>query len=255
MQSGMRRYGIEDETWFEATRTGLERRGFTLRIQPRSIIIDKDGRLPRIVGSAREFLEFGERQGLLIDPASFDAADLYGDGRSDLTRRQSDSPFERPYDDLRRDDLPARESVSVMADLRRPDVSAVELRLAELQLEQERLTTERRAVRVMKYEKQLLEERCATLEAELDRLTAVADEAVKQRDLWQMSAASAEERLRVMQTDDGPPAKRGSDKKFDQLRRFLARELHPDLAGEDGPERKVREALFKRVWAKIEQLQ
>ena len=65
----MHRYGVEDEIWFEAARTALERRAFRVRLQPRSIIIEKDGRLPRIVGSAREFLEFAERQGLAVEAA------------------------------------------------------------------------------------------------------------------------------------------------------------------------------------------
>ena len=80
-------------------------------------------------------------------------------------------------------------------------------------------------------------------------------EAVKSRDLWQMSAASAEDRLRALEAQAEAPGPRGSDRRFDQLRRFLARELHPDLAGEDAVARGLREALFKRVWAKIETLQ
>ena len=101
-----------------------------------------------------------------------------------------------------------------------------------------------------------LEERCATLEAELNRLNRLLLEAEKQRDLYQLSAAAAEDRLRDLQSEyETVPLVKGGDKRFDQLRRFLARELHPDLARPDTPERAVREALFKRVWAKIEQLQ
>ena len=50
-------------------------------------------------------------------------------------------------------------------------------------------------------------------------------------------------------------AGRSSDRRFDALRRFLARELHPDLAGADAKARYIREEIFKRVWAKIEELQ
>ncbi len=253
----MHRFGIEDEIWFEAARTGLERRGFRLRLQPRSIIIEKDQRLPRIVGCAREFLDFAERQGLEINEAAFDAADRYGDGRADLSGRVSESPFETPSE------APEPEYVSLAPELgqalaafERPEVRAIEQRLAELRLEQERLAAERHAAQALATEKEQLEQRCAELQAELARLSAVAAEAVKQRDLWQMSANSAEERLRMLQAElEGPSDAQGPDRKFNQLRRFLARELHPDLAGAEGPERAVREALFKRVWAKIEQLQ
>ena len=149
----MQRFGIEDEIWFEAARTGLERRGFTLRLQPRSIIIDKDGRLPRIVGSAREFLEFAERQGLVVGAADYAVADTYGDGRSDLSGRASASPFESPS----RFDVgptpPPPGEFTTLAELRRPEVSAVELRLAELRLEQERMAAERRATLALGAEK------------------------------------------------------------------------------------------------------
>ena len=248
----MRRFGIEDEIWFEAARTGLERRGFTIRIQPRSIIIEKEARLPRILGSARDFLEFAERQGLAVGPATYEAADRYGDEHSDLRGRASSSPFEQPVQTAAAD--PGFGDEAAPAE-RRPEMSAVELRLAELRLEQDRLTAERSAAHALAREKQQLEARCSGLEAELQRLAVVAAEAVKSRDLWQMSAEAAEVRLRLLEAEGTMPGSRDSDKRFDQLRRFLARELHPDLAGEDGAARSVREALFKRVWAKIETLQ
>ena len=250
----MHKYGIEDEAWFEAARIGLEHRGFAMRIQPRSIVIEKEARLPRILGSARDFLEFAERQGLPVDPAAYKGADQYGDERSDLRARASASPFETPADPAAEHCTPAGIDVSAMAE-RRPELTAVELRLAELRLEQDRLAAERRAAHTLSHDKRLLEERCAGLEAELQRLTAIPAEAVKSRDLWQMSAEAAEGRLRLLEANDETPGPRGADKRFDQLRRFLARELHPDLAGEDNAARNVREALFKRVWAKIEALQ
>jgi hypothetical protein len=258
----MHRYGIEEETWFEAARTGLERRGFKLRIQPRSIIIDKESRLPRIVGSAREFLEFAEKQGLRIDPTAFAASDRYGDSRSDLAGRASASPFETPPTDY----MPPQQrrfETATLAETRRPEVSAVESRLLELRLEQDRQALERRVAEMVAQEKAeleerraMLEERCASLEAEQKRLTRLLLEAEKQRELYRLSAAAAEDRLRDLQAEqETAPVAKGADKRFDQLRRFLARELHPDLARPDTPERAVREALFKRVWAKIEQLQ
>lgn len=246
----MHRYGIEEESWFEAARTGLERRGFKLRIQPRSIIIDKEARLPRIVGSAREFLEFSERQGLRVEPEAFEVADRYGDSKSDLTGRFTPSPFETPTADTvaspRRGEGAAR----------RPEVNAVETRLEELRQEQERLAAERKAAQTLSSERDMLEKRCASLEQELMRLTTIVAEAEQQRDLYQMSASAAEERLRLYQAEEESlPGGRSGDRRFDQLRRFLARELHPDLAGSNVTERTVRETLFKRIWAKIEQLQ
>ncbi len=277
----MHRYGIEEEVWFEAARTGLERRGFKLRIQPRSIILEKDGRLPRIVASARELLEFAERQGLRVEPDSYTEADRYGDRHSDLKGRATESPFETPLEVEMA--APARRFESAFP--RRPEVSApVESRLAELRQESDKQTSERRVIQTLAMENQLLQTRCSGLEqqiadfreqvtelegrlaehaslresmlAESEKLLKLLAEAEKQRDIYQMTMAATEERLRGVQAEyESMPISRAMDKRFDQLRRFLARELHPDLVAAGTPERELREALFKRVWAKIEQLQ
>jgi hypothetical protein len=262
----MHRYGIEEEVWFEAARTGLERRGFTLRVQPRSIIIDKEGRLPRIVGSARELLEFADRQGMRIDEAAYALADRYGDSRSDLSGRASASPFETPPEDAvarvvhrfetgkaRPPPAPAATPPANPPGGERATVQTIvaENRVLEArcaQLEKQNATLAQRGT--------ALEQHCAALEAETQRLARSLAEAEKQRDLYQMTIAAAEEKLRGVQAEyETVPMAKGADKRFDQLRRFLARELHPDLAAAGTMERQVREALFKRIWAKIEQLQ
>ncbi len=235
----MQRYEIENEPWFEAARAGLLKRAFRLRLQPRSIVIEKDGRLPRIVGSAREFLEFAERQGLEVTPGAYIAADAYGDGRHE-------TPFDRAGAGAVSRPAGGAFGRATAAEPGPQRASAAEARLSELAREQERVASERRASAETT---QALEARCVALAAELT-------EARQQRDLYQMSVAAAEARLRTLQAAlDGPAEERGPDKKFNQLRRFLARELHPDLAGEDAVERRLREGIFKRVWSKIEQLQ
>jgi hypothetical protein len=249
----MQRFGIEEESWFEAARTGLERRGFRLRIQPRAIILDKEGRLPRMACGAREFLEFAERQGVQVDPVAFEAADRYGDARSDLSGRFSASPFETPP--LQAAGAPRFAwAAGGLTPARQPEANGLDARLGELRLEQDRLAQERREAHTLLFEKRRLEERCAGLQADALRLTAAAEDAIRQRDVWQLSAASAEQRLRALEADLDRPAPTAVDQRFEQLRRFLARELHPDLAGGDAAQRALREALFKRVWAKIEQL-
>jgi chromosome segregation ATPase len=158
---------------------------------------------------------------------------------------------------------PSRHRRTALAEARRPEAVAVETRLVDLRQEQERQAAERYAVQSLAQEKAeledrytALEERCHQLEAEQRRLSRMLSETETQRDLYQLSASAAEDRVRDLQLEyETAPMMRGSDKRFDQLRRFLARELHPDLARADTPERAVREALFKRVWAKIEQLQ
>ena len=206
MDSHAHRYGIEDESWFLTVRGALQDLGYRMRILPHSIILEKEQRNPRIFGSARDLLEFAQRQGAAINPSVFVAADLYGEGQpSTLVGRRTHSQFEKPTPDLFPHHAPA------------PSGGAYN-----------------------------------SLEAEVRRLREVAAEAEQQRDLWRMTAHSAQERLAVFETPGATEP--GTDKRFDQLKRLLARELHPDLAA-DADEKRVREVIFKRVWAKIEQLQ
>jgi hypothetical protein len=281
----MQRFGIENEMWFELAKSGLERRGFRLRVQQRSIVVEKEQRLPRLMGSAREFLEFAERQGLRVDAGAYAAADRYGDARSDLSGRASESPFETPPSMappteparfetgslLRSPPVPGVFGRAVVAEARRAEPLA-NVRRGEPERNGDRRAPappanlirdlEERCAGLAKRNGDLeavhaeLEGRLAELQAELARAAVAIDEAAKQRDLYQMSVIAAEERIRKLQVElEGPAEERGPDKRFNQLRRYLARELHPDLAGEDAAERAIRETIFKRVWAKIEQLQ
>lgn len=265
----MHRYGIEKEMWFELARIGLERRGFRLRLQPRSIVVEKEQRLPRLVASAREFLDFAERQGLRVEQAAYEAADRYGDGTSDMAGRATESPFETPVKVERRPQPapiarlhtapapPLSFGRAGLAEARRPDAMAPRPQ-TQRPGQPAALPVRKLEVRCGELERRNaeLESQLAELQAEHTRAMRAGQEAAKQRDLYQMSATAAEDRVRRLQTQvDGPDDERGPDRKFNQLRRYLARELHPDLAGEDAAERAIREALFKRVWAKIEQLQ
>jgi hypothetical protein len=213
----MDRFGIEDENWFQAARMALSERGFSLRLQPKSIVVEHPTRLPRIFTSSRELLEFAQKQGIPVADAAFTLADLYGDGTvPPLAGRRTPSQFETPPE------LIGGPTLSEAARAAGDHFAEAERRLA--------------------------------LEAELSRLQARVEEAEKQCAMWQLSAAAAEDRASALQAalDSGG---RGSDRRFEALRRFLARELHPDLAGGDLAARHVREEIFKRVWAKIEELQ
>lgn len=247
-----------------------------MRVQQRSIVIEKEQRLPRLMGSARDFLDYAERQGLRIDPGAFDAADRYGDIRSDLSNRASESPFETPPAiEVVEEEMPRFQEGSLLRSppvagnisrstvpvpppapshgRRREDAPPADER-ASLRADEARLTLERcSALEARNLE---LERKQAELRAELARAGFALEEAVKQRELYHLSANAAEERARLLQLElNGPADERGADKRFNALRRYLARELHPDLAGENADERAIRETIFKRVWAKIEQLQ
>lgn len=201
----MHRYGIEDEAWFEAVRVALANLGYALRLLPHSIVLEKEERNPRIFGSARDLLEFAQRQGATIGPQVFAAADLYGDGKpGTLAGRRTDSQFETPVSVIFRDAAPHDPS-----------------------------------------------DPGGSQDAEIGRLKQTLAEAEQQRDMWRMTAISAQDRLAAQGASGLLDL--AADKRFEQMKRLLARELHPDLAASDD-ERRLREDLFKRVWAKIEKL-
>lgn len=79
---------------------------------------------------------------------------------------------------------------------------------------------------------------------------------VAERDEWEKRARAAEqaaETLRAAEAAPAGPAKEG-DPKYAALRRFLARELHPDAAPAADDVRSVKSELFKLVWAEITRL-
>jgi hypothetical protein len=63
----------------------------------------------------------------------------------------------------------------------------------------------------------------------------------------------AEERIVTLEGQRDGAAGR-SDKRFDELRRYLAREFHPDHAKAEGIEKLVRAEIFKQVWPKVEEI-
>jgi hypothetical protein len=83
---------------------------------------------------------------------------------------------------------------------------------------------------------------------------------IAERDEWERRARAAEqeaETLRVAAAAAAPaagtPAK-DADQRYSALRRFLARELHPDAAPAADPVRAAKSDLFKLVWAEIAKL-
>ncbi len=79
---------------------------------------------------------------------------------------------------------------------------------------------------------------------------------VAERDEWEHRARAAEKAAETLR--GARPDAPGAEAKYASLRRFLARELHPDNAPADnGPTdgaRAIRAELFKLVWAEIARL-
>ena len=92
------------------------------------------------------------------------------------------------------------------------------------------------------------EARIAELEMSLKRLRERGRLAVAQRDEWERRALAAEEKLAIGSRDVEKA------RKYELLKRFLAKELHPDRSNVSGTEKLVRTEMFKVVWGKIEEI-
>jgi hypothetical protein len=87
--------------------------------------------------------------------------------------------------------------------------------------------------------------RLAELEAEIARLRLQAGESAE----WRQRALNAEARLAAGAASGG-----GHSGRIAALRRMLAKELHPDAALVEGPDRAVHAEIFKTLWPRIEAL-
>jgi hypothetical protein len=77
--------------------------------------------------------------------------------------------------------------------------------------------------------------------------------AIAQRDEWERRALAAERETAGLRPN-APLAGDGPSQKYQQLRRFIAREFHPDHVSETASDRGQREELFKILWAEVSRI-
>ena len=78
----------------------------------------------------------------------------------------------------------------------------------------------------------------------------------KQRESWKVRAMMAEARLleASAQTSNNGGCQNVSDLRYASLKRYLAKQFHPDYAPGQGIEKLVRNEIFKEIWSEIERL-
>ena len=79
-------------------------------------------------------------------------------------------------------------------------------------------------------------------------LLEISEILTRERDAWRAMA----ERLTLHQTPKNPAIQEG--KRLEALRRFLARELHPDKAKLANKDRALLQDLFQRLWPQIDRI-
>ena len=97
-----------------------------------------------------------------------------------------------------------------------------------------------------------LREAARVLMAERENMQKLSDACrllIAEREAWKRRALAAEARMLTEEADEM------DRQRFDALRRVLARELHPDYAPADRGDMSLREALFKSIWPKVEQIE
>jgi hypothetical protein len=93
------------------------------------------------------------------------------------------------------------------------------------------------------------------VEARVERLVAVSLKAIEQRNIWERRATAAETQIATLSAIVSDLRNAAfADRKFDSLRRFLAREFHPDYATADAPGKAVKAEIFKRIWPVVEEI-
>lgn len=84
-------------------------------------------------------------------------------------------------------------------------------------------------------------------ELDIARLKVLCQALTIERDAWK-ARAQIREGMAVSEPADG-------GEKYRALKKFIAREFHPDQVRADGIERLVRTEVFKTIWAHIEEIE
>jgi hypothetical protein len=91
---------------------------------------------------------------------------------------------------------------------------------------------------------------------ENERLRVLLAKIRQQRESWKVRALTGEAQLLETNTrrDDKGNGQHVTDLRYASLRRYLAKQFHPDFAPGQGIEKVVRGEIFKEVWNEIERL-
>jgi hypothetical protein len=89
-----------------------------------------------------------------------------------------------------------------------------------------------------------------------ERLRALLTKIHQQREGWKVRALMAEAQLleATSRTNNNGSGQNAGDARYASLKRFLAKQFHPDYAPGQGIEKIVRNEIFKEIWNEIERL-
>ena len=91
---------------------------------------------------------------------------------------------------------------------------------------------------------------------EIERLRVRSTTIEQQRESWKVRALMAEAQLleATAKTSNDGGCQNVSDLRYASLKRYLAKQFHPDYAPGQGIETIVRNEIFKEIWSEIDRL-
>jgi hypothetical protein len=90
----------------------------------------------------------------------------------------------------------------------------------------------------------------------IERLRVRSATIENQRESWKVRALMAEAQLleATVKTGNNGRGRNAGDAKYGSLKRFLAKQFHPDHAPGQGIEKIVRSEVFKEIWNEVQRL-
>ena len=76
----------------------------------------------------------------------------------------------------------------------------------------------------------------------------------QQRQSWKRRALIAEATLLETETSNNDERQNVGDLRYAALKRYLAKQFHPDFAPGSGIEKAMRSEIFKEIWSEVERL-
>lgn len=89
---------------------------------------------------------------------------------------------------------------------------------------------------------------------ENEKLRTVLHKLYQQRQSWKHRALVAEAAVLEIETSNNDERQNVRDLRYASLKRYLARQFHPDFAPGSGIEKVIRNEIFKEIWSEIERL-
>ena len=92
------------------------------------------------------------------------------------------------------------------------------------------------------------------MKKENEQLREVSHKLYQQRQSWKHRALVAEATLLEIETSYNDECQNVCDLRYAALKRYLAKQFHPDSATGSGIEKVVRNEIFKEIWSEVERL-